>query len=189
MTSTASAKRKYKKKVKPTKKLLRYICDELEKGKTLTDICTGDEMPAHRTVHKWVREDDEFAKDYRQARETQMNFWIDQMNHIADMPPPIAPSEVKNDQGEMVTLSDGEKKLWVNAEVQRRRLKVDTIKFQSAKIAGTMGYHQQTGVTVVGDTINIVNYATQPEEAPIDVGPANEVKVVNFIDTTEETNA
>ncbi len=170
---------------KMTKKLTGYICEQLEKGRTLTDICREDGMPQYRTVLKWVREDEEFCEQYRISRESQMSYWVDEMNDIADMPPPIAPDEAKNAKGETVILSDSDKKLWVNAENQRRRLKVDAIKFLSAKIAGTFNYHQNTGVTVQGDTINIINYASAPPPDTDSIDIEANVKEVNFIDTTE----
>ena len=101
-----------KRKVKYTSKAASYILIEIEKGRTLTTICKEDGLPTHRTVHNWVREDiNGFALRYKQARETQLNFFIDQMHDIADMPPPVAPEEVKNDKGIMIPLKDGEPEL------------------------------------------------------------------------------
>jgi hypothetical protein len=172
---------KRKRNVGYTKKRAEFILRELEKGRTLTRICTEDDLPTYSTVQKWIRDDvEEFAAAYKQARETQLNLWIDQMNDIADLPPPVPPDFVKNEKGEDVPLKDGDRKLWVNAENQRRRLKVDTIKFQAGKLAGVMGYNTQTGVQVQGDVINILNYST---EAPIDVTEISEVK---FIDTEKQ---
>jgi hypothetical protein len=165
--------------IKPTKKIKNYVCEQIEMGRSLTDICKEEGLPAHRTIHKWVRDDEEFALDYRQARETQMNYLIDVMNDIADLPPPVPPAEVKNEHGKMVPLEGTERKLWVNAVIQQRRLKIDTIKFQAAKLAGVLGANTQAGVMVVGDTVNILNYSTPDEGLP---GP--EVKAANFIETT-----
>lgn len=152
-----------------THDLADRICEELEKGRTLIAICKDEGMPSHRAVHRWVRENvEDFSYKYRLARETQLNFWIDQIHEIASLPPPIAPDIIfvkdgKLDlRGDPKQLSDGEKKLWVNAELQGRRLKVDSIKFVAAKASGVMNYNDHNGITVQGDKIIIMNYATPP---------------------------
>lgn len=176
-----------KRKVKYTVKAASYILVEIEKGRTLTKICKEDGLPTHRTVHNWVREDiNGFALQYKQARETQLNFFIDQMHDIADMPPPVPPEFVLNEKGKEIPLRDGDRKLWVNAENMRRRLKVDAIKFQAGKLAGVMGYNDAKGITVVGDTINILNYAVAPKGDVPEMDSGVVVKEVNFIETTEE---
>lgn len=146
-------------------------------------------MPSYRAVQGWIRDDkDGFTAQHKQARETQLNYFIDQMHDIADAPPPVAPDEVENAKGEMIPLEGADRKLWVNAEIQRRRLKVDTIKFQAGKLAGVMGYNAEKGITVVGDTINILNYAVAPQDTVDDTTVDVEVKEVNYIDVpTEET--
>lgn len=172
--------------IKYSKKVANYILTEIEKGRSLTSICAESTVPSYRAVQAWVRENKyEFTKLYRQARETQLNLFIDQMNDIADAPPPVAPSFVVNDEGAKVPLEGGDRKLWVNAEIQRRRLKVDTIKFQAAKLAGVMGYHADKGLTVVGDTVNILNYASAPDDGKIVISEGK-VKEVNFIEVTNE---
>jgi hypothetical protein len=178
---------KRKRNVGFTKKRADYILKELEKGRTLTRICKDDDLPTYSTVQKWVRDDvEDFAQAYKVARESQLNLWVDQMMDIADLPPPVPPETVKDDKGKEIALKDGDRKLWVNAENQRRRLKVDTIKFQAGKLAGVMGHNTKAGVQVTGDVINILNYATMDPALIVAVDPSvAEVKEVPFIDTTE----
>ena len=174
-----------KKGVTYTKKIADYILTEIEKGRSLTSICKEDNVPTYRSVQQWVRDDkNDFTRLYKQARETQLNLYIDQMHDIADAPPPVPPEFVKNDKGEMVPLAGADRKLWVNAEVQRRRLKIDTIKFIAGKLAGVMGYNNEKSIQVVGDTINILNYAVAPPstEDTVDV----EVAEVNFLEVPSE---
>jgi len=179
---------KRKRSVGYTKKRGDYILKELEKGRTLTHILKEEDLPTYSTVCKWVREDDDFGRKYKIARESQLNLWVDQMMDIADLPPPVPPETVKNERGEDVALKDGDRKLWVNAENQRRRLKVDTIKFQAGKLAGVMGHNTKAGVQVTGDVINILNYATMDPALAVNVEESvAEVKEVQFIDTTETT--
>jgi hypothetical protein len=128
-----------------------------------------------------VREDEEgkdwygFRDMYNTTRQIQLNFFIDQMHDIADAPPPVPPQFVKDEKGKFIPLEGTDRKLWVNAENQRRRLKVDAIKFQTAKLAGALGHELEKGITVQGDTINILNYATN---APIDVETIEPPKLV-----------
>ena len=179
-----------KKGVTHTKKVASYILSELEKGRTLTRICKDDSVPTYSTVQKWVRDDiEDFGHKYKIARESQLNLWVDQMMDIADLPPPVPPETVKDDKGKEVPLKDGDRKLWVNAENQRRRLKVDTIKFQAGKLAGVMGHNTKAGVQVTGDVINILNYATMDPALVVNIEESvAEVKEVPFIDTTENIN-
>ena len=175
-----------KKQVTYTKKIADYILTELEKGRSLSAICREETVPTYRSVQQWVRDDKKgFAAGYKQARETQLNLWIDQMHDIAELPPPYPPEFVKNENGEMVPLEGQDRKLWVNAEVQRRRLKIDTIKFQAGKLAGVMGYNDAKAIQVVGDTINILNYAVAPpaDEDTVDI----EVQEVNYLEVPNET--
>ena len=190
---------KRRKGIAYTQQVADYILEELEKGRTLISICKENKMPTHSTVHKWVRDDighttnkdgstkeEGFASGYKQARETQLNFYIDQMHDIADAPPPVPPQFVENEHGEMILLEGVDRKLWVNAENMRRRLKVDAIKFQAGKLAGVMGHNSQIGVSIHGDTINIINYATEAPQV-VEDSPQTEVvvKTVNFIDTSK----
>jgi len=184
--------------IKYSKKLADYVCGEIEKGRTLTSICKEEGVPSHATIHKWVKESDcgeavgkeweNFGPKYKSARETQINHLIDQMHDIADAPPPVPPQKVRDENGNMIPLEGTDRKLWVNAENQRRRLKVDAIKFHTAKLAGVMGHNLEKGVMVQGDTINIINYST---DQPLDFQkkPSNiEVKEVGFIDTSKHEN-
>ena len=176
-------------RLKYTEKAAKYILTELEKGRTLTSICKEEDLPAYRTIQQWVTDDKEgFKERYDQARLHQVNMFIDKMHDIADLPPPVPPEFVKNEHGDMIPLEGTDRKLWVNAENQRRRLQVDTIKFTAAKLVGAMNAKMERGVTIQGDTINIMNYSTPQQlmESDIQGYPDDiEVKQVNFIETTE----
>jgi len=178
--------------IKYSKKLGDYILGEIEKGRTLTAICREEGIPSHATVHKWVREDakgtkwEGFGDAYKTARETQLNYFIDQMHDIADQPPPVPPQFVRQEDGQMTELKGDERKLWVNAENMRRRLKVDAIKFQAGKLAGVMGYNLDKGIVVTGDVVNILNYSTIEALPHQKLPTEKEVKVVNFIEVKNE---
>ena len=106
-----------KKKVTITAKIKEYILTQLEQGRTLVSICLPDDMPTHSGIQKLIRSNKEFAKDYRMARVNQMHLWKDQMIDLSKAPPPTG------------------EKIAINAEMQRRRLEIDTMKFITSKLA------------------------------------------------------
>lgn len=94
------------------KKLLR-ICDELAKGKSLRSICDNDDTQPHWvTVLQAVQRDEELYEMYAKARAIGAEVLADEMHDLARQP---LPSDL--DPRHM------------NAEVQRRRLEVDTLKW------------------------------------------------------------
>ena len=74
-------------------------------------------MPGYRTVTRSVLNDDELFEIYRRGRVKQAEFYADHFNDLAMSP---LPAELDPRM--------------LNAEVQRRRLEVDTLKFTMAKL-------------------------------------------------------
>lgn len=60
------------------------ICERIAQGESLRGICADKGMPSITTVHKWLIEQPEFAKQYVRAREEQAEFYADQIVSIAD---------------------------------------------------------------------------------------------------------
>jgi hypothetical protein len=61
------------------------ICEGLRSGRTLHDLCAGDDMPADSTVLHWMKTDrDGFAARYLQAREIGYMAMADEIIAIAD---------------------------------------------------------------------------------------------------------
>lgn len=88
------------------------ICERLAKGDSLRKICGADRddfLPGQNTVFKWLEENDAFAKQYARARELQADAKFDEAWEIAETATPD--------------------------NVQVARLKVDTIKWQTGKLA------------------------------------------------------
>lgn len=88
------------------------ICDRLAKGQSLRKICgadRGDFLPGQNTVFKWLDENEAFAKQYARARELQADAKFDEAGEIAEN----ATTE----------------------NVQVARLQIDTIKWQTSKLA------------------------------------------------------
>ncbi len=147
-------------RVKYSKEIAEKLLKEMEKGRTLSEICKNDKgMPTYASVQYWIRKGTHgFDKEYKKSREIQIQLWIDQMVDLAEEPPPTAPDTIED---------RNERKLWVNAENQRRRLKIDTLKFIAAKLAPNLGYGEHHGLNVQGETVNIINYAVpKGEEIP-----------------------
>jgi len=103
------------KKIK--KSMMTEIADRLGRGETWLSICKDPGMPGYRTVTRSVLNDDELFEIYRRGRVMQAEFYADHINDLAMSP---LPSELDPRM--------------LNAEVQRRRLEVDTLKFTMAKL-------------------------------------------------------
>ena len=102
---------------KINKTMMTDIADRLGSGETLLSICKDQGMPGYRTVTRSVLNDDELFEIYRRGRVMQAEFYADHINDLAMSP---LPAELDPRM--------------LNAEVQRRRLEVDTLKFTMAKL-------------------------------------------------------
>ena len=110
-----------KKPVRITKAVIRRICDELAQGRSLRSICDSDPtLPAWSPVLRRISEDDEdghtFYEMYSRARAIGAEFLMDEMFDLARAP-----------------LDNVERHL-ANAEVQRRRVHIDTLKWVFARM-------------------------------------------------------
>lgn len=102
---------------KINKTVMTEIANRLGSGETLLSICKDEGMPGYRTVTRAVMQDDELFEIYRKGRLMQAEFYADHINEIA-----------------MAPLPDDVDPRMLNAEVQRRRLEVDTLKFTMGKL-------------------------------------------------------
>lgn len=64
---------------KLSRKLAREICDRLEAGESLRDICQAPDMPARSTVNRWLADNAEFRDQYARARESYNDDEFDRM--------------------------------------------------------------------------------------------------------------
>ena len=91
---------------------MQKICDKLALGKSLRSICdTNENLPHWVTVLQAVQRDDELHEMYTRARAIGAEVLADEMHDLARLP---------------LDVSD---RAMGNAEVQRRRLEVDTLKW------------------------------------------------------------
>ena len=105
-----------KKPVKIDANLMHKIADRLAVGETLKDILKSDNMPTYQGVMQAVLRDDELYEIYRKGRVMQSEYFTDHINSLAVSPLP--------------TFEDNR---LANAEVQRRRLEIDTLKWTLAR--------------------------------------------------------
>lgn len=103
--------------MKVTKSKMAAICDRLASGESLLKICKATDMPSYRTVTRAVQADDDFYEMYRKGRVLQAEYFGDQLIDLA-----TAPLDPDGDSRQL------------NAEVQRRRLEIDTLKWTFGRI-------------------------------------------------------
>ena len=104
-----------------TPELATRICERMVDGETLRKICADDDMPHRSTLFRWLMKHAEFERSYKMAIELHADWWADKAQEISD------------DRSADFIERDG--KLipdWEN--VQRSRLRVDTIKWRTAKL-------------------------------------------------------
>jgi hypothetical protein len=103
-----------------TTELIERICERLETGEPMAQICRDDGMPAYRTVKDWIDGKPDVSAAIARAREIGFDAIAQDTLTIAD--------DGRNDFMERLA-ADGDEKaqLAFNAEhVQRSRLRVDT---------------------------------------------------------------
>lgn len=68
-----------------TDDLADLICEQIAQGKALATICNAsDDLPAPRTVYRWLREKDGFRHNYACAKEDQADYLAEQVLEVAD---------------------------------------------------------------------------------------------------------
>ena len=102
-----------------TKKMMQGIADRLAMGESLLTICKDTTLPDYRTISRAVSNDDALYDIYRKGRVLQAEYYADQINDLATAPLPTG---------------EGVDNRLLNAEVQRRRLEIDTLKWTFARI-------------------------------------------------------
>ena len=96
--------------------IMEKIVDRLAHGETLVDITKDEKMPTYRAVTRAVAGDDEMWELYRKGRILQAEYYADRLNGLAMEPLPKG-LDVRE----------------LNAEVNRRRLEIDTLKWTTAR--------------------------------------------------------
>lgn len=116
-----------------TQELADVICELLAMGWSMRKVVeqgeeeTGVQMPAIRTIFKWLRENESFMHQYARAKEEAVEAEMELANDIAE--------DGRNDWMEIQD-KNGTVVGWrVNGEaVQRSKLRVDLIKWKASKL-------------------------------------------------------
>lgn len=59
------------------------ICERIQLGETVAEICADPKMPAERTLYKWLRANEQFGQDYARAREESAHKSADVIQQLA----------------------------------------------------------------------------------------------------------
>lgn len=111
--------------------LAERICQVLcASDATVTDVCAPADMPNRSTVFRWLAKYPEFRDLYVRAREFQSELLYDDMAEIANAPFEEVPvfDLLGNQLGVKVDAGAA------MAEMQRRKLQIDVIKFKLVKL-------------------------------------------------------
>lgn len=101
------------------------ICALLAEGKSIRTVCEIDGMPAISTFFKWLREHEEFSKQYASAKQEAADAMAEDLLYIADTP------QVGE---EVTTKANGDVETKRSDMLGHRRLQVDTRKWLMAKM-------------------------------------------------------
>ena len=98
------------------KRVMQRIVDKLAEGITLTEICQADDMPSYRSITRAVQLDEDLWELYRKVRVQQAEFYTDRINQLAMSP-----------------LPDVEDQRKLHAEVNRRKLEIEALKWTTSR--------------------------------------------------------
>lgn len=108
-----------------SQKTADLICEKLSEWMSLRSVCDLDGMPAWSTVFKWIREHDEFSKQYTKAKEESADALVEEILDIAD-----------NSTNDWMEVNDPDNP-WYRFNwdhYQRSRMRVDVRKWIASKM-------------------------------------------------------
>lgn len=73
--------------------IIDRICELLEEGKSMREICAIDGLPSRSTVHAWLRGDDELAARIRESREVGFHALAEEGMRMAFAPAVANPTD------------------------------------------------------------------------------------------------
>lgn len=107
---------------KYTQELADEICEGITLGNSIRTVCKPEHMPAISTFYKWIRTNEQFAKQYARATEERTEAMAEDLLDIAD-----------NGANDYMDTEDG-KTQYNGDAIQRAKLRVDTRKWLMAKM-------------------------------------------------------
>lgn len=108
-----------------SQELADKLCEQLATGDSMRTVCAADDMPSMSSVFKWLRENEEFSKQYARAKAEAADAFVEEILDISD-----------NGVNDWMEKQYGDRKEWVvNGEaLQRSKLRVDTRKWIASKL-------------------------------------------------------
>lgn len=109
-----------------TDELALKVCEEIAStSKSLRTICAQKGMPSVRTVLHWLRDKEDFLRQYTRAKEEQADLLVEEMIDISD-----------DGSNDLMTITKGYESYEVeNKEVvNRSKLRVETRKWIASKL-------------------------------------------------------
>lgn len=97
MTKKVLIKKKMGRPTIYSEALVSEICGLISSGKSITEICDQDGMPARLTLYRWMREYPDFGNAYVRAREERADLLADEVLSIADTEPDPNKARVRVD--------------------------------------------------------------------------------------------
>ena len=82
---------------KYSQELADIICTRLACGESMRSVCLDKDMPAMPTVWRWIRERDEFRKQYDRAKHESADVHAEEMVDIADHGEDVARDRLRID--------------------------------------------------------------------------------------------
>lgn len=67
-----------------TEETAKEICDRIENGQTIRQICEDRDMPAWNTIRTWLQQYETFQAQYARARENSAHASADLIQDLAD---------------------------------------------------------------------------------------------------------
>lgn len=109
-----------------TQDLADQICMGITIGESVRTVCKPEHMPAISTFYKWLREHEEFSKQYARACEERTEAMAEDILDIAD--------DGTNDLTTRTDKRGNEYEVVDNDVIQRSKLRVETRKWLMAKM-------------------------------------------------------
>lgn len=109
-----------------TEELALRVCEEIAStSKSLKTICDQEGMPSVRTVLHWLRDKEDFLRQYTRAKEEQADLLVEEMIDISD-----------DGSNDLMTITKGNETYEAeNKEVvNRSKLRVETRKWIASKL-------------------------------------------------------
>ncbi|GEM_PF-2114745 len=142
-----------------TKEVMQRVCDELADGKSLNQICRMDDMPSRRAIYYSIQRDDDMHELYARSRAIAAEILSDEINDVAREP---------------LDSIDPKARM---AEVQRRRLLVDALKWTFAR-QQPRGIRNNADDTAQNNTI-VMSWQNSPDD--VSARQADEDNVLQLV--------